>query len=496
MKDFILTLNMIKSIKILKSIFNHLRNKKKLILLNYNKYLQNKLGFTIDDYKQNSKRIKIGGLNGYGKECSLITYKLIFEGKYLKGKRNGKGIEYFENGRIKFQGEYFNGEKLNGIGYDENGKEVMRINNGIVKELYDNGLVKFEGKYLNGKKWTGIGYTYYGIKIYEIKNGKGYIREYNPDGTLLFKGNYLNGERNGEGKEYSQGKLLFEGNYINGIRNGEGREYYDNLRIKFEGEYVNDKRWNGIVYYFNGNKKCEIKEGKEEEEIENINNTFYNVAKSTLGIILERLKEKQITYKREVRMGQESKIKNFINEEENKKEFNKNAIKFEGEYINGKLNGKGKEYFFEELIFEGEYIDGKKNGFGKDYYNNGRIKFEGEYQDGIKNGKGKEYDYFGRLIFEGKYVNNKRMNGIIYKYNNNYFSKYIYLIPAKYFSQYENKVPIDKIKKYHNKYHIKSSILKCLNSKRKEKNEKLKFDKKKNKWNRNKKCRWSINIWR
>ena len=256
MKDFILTLNMIKSIKILKSIFNHLRNKKKLILLNYNKYLQNKLGFTIDDYKQNSKRIKIGGLYGYGKECSLITYKLIFEGKYLKGKRNGKGIEYFENGRIKFEGEYFNGEKLNGIGYDENGKEVMRINNGIVKELYDNGLVKFEGKFLNGKKWTGIGYTYYGIKLYEIKNGKGYIREYNSDGTLLFKGNYFNGERNGEGKEYSHGKLLFEGNYLNGLRNGEGKEYYDNSRIQFEGEYLNGERRNGREYdYFFYNYK-------------------------------------------------------------------------------------------------------------------------------------------------------------------------------------------------------------------------------------------------
>ena len=309
MKNVSQPLNIIKSKKILKCIFNYLNIKKKLILMNYNKVLQNKFGLTIDDYKKNAKRIKVGGFNGYGKEYLSGSNKLIFEGKYLKGKRNGKGIEYFENGEKKFEGEYLNGEIFNGIEYDKKGNEIVRFNNGIGRELYNNGLCKFEGKYLNGKKWNGKGYTYYGIKLYEIKNGKGYIREYNSDGTLLFKGNYLNGERNGEGKEYSQGKLLFEGNYINGIRNGEGREYYDNLRIKFEGEYVNDKRWNGIVYYFNGNKKCEIKEGKEEEEIENINNTFYNVAKSTLGIILERLKEKQITYKREVRIGQESKLK-------------------------------------------------------------------------------------------------------------------------------------------------------------------------------------------
>ena len=495
MKDAIFSLNVIKSIKILKCIFNHLRNNKKLILLNYNKSLQNKLGFTIDDYKQNAKRIKIGGLNGYGKEFSL-TYKLIFEGNYLNGKRNGKGIEYFENERIKFEGEYLNGEIFNGIRYDEKGNEVLRINNGIVKELYDNGLVKFEGKYLNGKKWNGVGYTYLGIKIYEINNGCGYIREYNPDGTLLFKGNYLNGERNGDGKEYLYGKLLFEGNYKNGVRNGEGKEYYDNLRIQFEGEYLDGKRWNGIVYYYNGNKKYEIKEGKEEEEeITNINNTFYNVGKSTIEILLERLKERQIIFKKKVRKERKS-VKNFLNGNAKKEKFNK-IVKFEGKYINGKLNGKGKQYFWDELIFEGEYMDGKKNGFGTEYYNNGKIKFEGEYQDGKINGKGKEYDYFGRLIFEGEYVNNKRIKDIIYKYNNNNkITNNVCLIPKRFFSQYENKVPIDKIKKYHNKYHIKSSILKSLNSKRNKKKEKLKFDKKNNKWKRSKKCRWSINIWR
>ena len=38
-------------------------------------------------------------------------------------------------------------------------------------------------------------------------------------------------------------------------------------------------------------------------------------------------------------------------------EYN-NIIKFEGEYLNGKRNGKGKEYRFGDLVFEGEYLDG------------------------------------------------------------------------------------------------------------------------------------------
>ena len=34
--------------------------------------------------------------------------------------------------------------------------------------------------------------------------------------------------------------------------------------------------------------------------------------------------------------------------------------------------------------------------------------YDGEYLNGLKNGKGKEYDYEGNLIFEGEYLNGKR----------------------------------------------------------------------------------------
>ena len=66
---------------------------------------------------------------------------------------------------------------------------------------------------------------------------------------------------------------------------------------------------------------------------------------------------------------------------------------FEGEYLNGKRNGKGKEYdsLNDKLIFEGEYSNGKRNGKGKEYNNNGELIFEGEYLNGeIWYGKGKK----------------------------------------------------------------------------------------------------------
>ena len=55
---------------------------------------------------------------------------------------------------------------------------------------------------------------------------------------------------------------------------------------------------------------------------------------------------------------------------------------YEGELLNGKINGKGKIYYNGELIFEGVFLDGKKwKGKGKEYQN-GEIIFEGEFLEG------------------------------------------------------------------------------------------------------------------
>ena len=37
------------------------------------------------------------------------------------------------------------------------------------------------------------------------------------------------------------------------------------------------------------------------------------------------------------------------------------------------------------LIFEGEYLNGERNGKGKEYYKNGKLKFDGEYLNGERN---------------------------------------------------------------------------------------------------------------
>ena len=90
---------------------------------------------------------------------------------------------------------------------------------------------------------------------------------------------------------------------------------------------------------------------------------------------------------------------------------------FNGNYIIYESNRIGKEYIGNDdtLIYEGEYLNGERNGKGKEYLN-GTLKFEGEYLNGERNGKGKEYDY-GQLIFDGEYLNGKKWNGKGKEYN-------------------------------------------------------------------------------
>ena len=86
----------IKSFLNVKNIFSHLTALKKLKLLIYNRYIQNRLGIDIELYKLYSGKYKIGKKDGLGKEFKLYTDILLYEGRYKNGKRNGKGKEYNE----------------------------------------------------------------------------------------------------------------------------------------------------------------------------------------------------------------------------------------------------------------------------------------------------------------------------------------------------------------------------------------------------------------
>ena len=108
------------------------------------------------------RRIFKGHRNGKGKEY-YYNGKLKFEGEYLNGKKNGEGKEYYDNGKLRFKGEYLNSYKLRG------------------KE-YVNEILFYEGEYLYNKKFDGIIKDENGI--IELKNGNGKVKEYYSNGEL------------------------------------------------------------------------------------------------------------------------------------------------------------------------------------------------------------------------------------------------------------------------------------------------------------------------
>ena len=178
-------------------------------------------------------------------------------------------------------------------------------------------------------------------------------------------------------------KFLFEGKFVNGEISGKGKISDEEKKIiLFEGDFFQGKIWNRKIFNLKVNIICELIKGK--------------------GLIKEYNKNNILKYEGE-----------FLNGELNGifKTFNyKGQPSFEGEYINGKRNGKGKEYFEGNLIFEGEYLYDHKIK-GKEYVN-GKIEFEGEYlYDKKWNGKG--YDEYGNILYE---LNNG--NGKVKEYLN------------------------------------------------------------------------------
>ena len=220
--------------------------------------------------------------------------------------------EYYDDGKLLFEGEYKCYKRYNGRIYDKNGKIIDEIKEfKSLKEKEDeNKKIKFEGEYLEGKYWKGKYKEYYDIDNHILK----------------FEGEYINGELNGIGKEYNEGgKLIYEGEYLNGKTIGQGKEYYDNGILKYEGEFISLCR----------------KQGKGK---------LYNIKDELIfeGEFYEN--KKWNGYGKE-----------YFNEDDENNENNL-ILKYEGEYHNGKKIGKGKEYnekgqIISEGIFEnGEFV--------------------------------------------------------------------------------------------------------------------------------------------
>jgi hypothetical protein len=101
----------IKSLFFMRIFFSYVDEKQKLKIIKYNKSLQSNVNISIINYKYFKGKYIIYESEEYGKEYYGYDDKLIFEGEYYNGERNGIGKEYDNNGEIIYEGEYLNGKR-------------------------------------------------------------------------------------------------------------------------------------------------------------------------------------------------------------------------------------------------------------------------------------------------------------------------------------------------------------------------------------------------
>ncbi len=147
------------------------------------------------------------------------------------GQKQGLYQSFFENGKLKEQATYSNGE-LNGerTFYFVNGNLLSKefhekgLFSGKYQKFHEDGQLSGEGLYENNemtgtwKRWYPDGHLMEEV-TFAANQENGPFREFHPNGKLKTEGQYLNGEyEHGELKKYDENGELYERMYCeNGI---------------------------------------------------------------------------------------------------------------------------------------------------------------------------------------------------------------------------------------------------------------------------------------
>ena len=105
-------LDNIKSSFITQMLFSYHTELHKLKLAKYSTKFKNKINLSLINYKIYSGRYILYETKFKGKEYNRYNNKLIYEGEYLNGERNGTGKEFFDNGYLKYKGQFLKGKKM------------------------------------------------------------------------------------------------------------------------------------------------------------------------------------------------------------------------------------------------------------------------------------------------------------------------------------------------------------------------------------------------
>lgn len=416
--------------------YNEFGDKAKII--NYKEEVKNGLTISYDDscYIIKEEPYVNGIIEGIVKNFYPTKDKILeSEIPFNENKENGTAYFYAKDGRVILIVDYNKGfisrkEEINR--YDKNNLKV-----GIWKTFYNNRRTKTEATYKNNLL---NGYLKYyspdgqldkaelyidGILQEEGENSINFeiIPTYSDNGKVIEETTYnALGQKDGVSRQFNDSGevvkssifnndfLIAEGGTIDkqGRKQGYWKEYYLNGKLKNEGEYLDNQKYNKWKYYYENGKAEQI--GKYNKNGKPINDwIWYYQNGDTLryeqyrmgfedGFLVEKTDSGTVITKGDYIDG--------YKEGEWYYEMNDHIEK--GKYVYGTKNGLWEHFHINgEKVFEGKFIEDRPEGRHRWWYPNGKIRMEGNFSYGEKDGIWKKYDELGNLLITIQYKDGK-----------------------------------------------------------------------------------------
>ena len=327
----------------------------------------------------------------HGKYIEYAGKVLITKGTYKDSLKDGKWVQYHNNGQIKSECSYKKGQAI--------GEQIFYSNNGNIQ--YKNNLIEVTA---NGKTTS-------------LKHGK--FVSYHSNGQIGSEGNYEMDKKSGLWREYTQkGDLYRETFYKDGKVHGINNSYTIDGKIEQKSEFYEDIEINGKKYHhvFHGVKENYKGNGKLDRK----EKYYYGKKEGTWESYHANGNVREIgTYKNNLQIG-----KALAYDEEGNKIFDVNyhIIKKDTLEISVKT---GIELRWDKniLVFETNYIDGKEDGTRKSYLKSGKIASIMNFRDDLIQGENIDYYENGNIKTAKNYysfyaVNNeKKYNTVGWSYN-------------------------------------------------------------------------------
>ena len=202
------------------------------------------------------------------------------------GDKQGKWVKYFDNGKVKYEGQFHLGKPVGKFTYyyKKGGTKAVSefSDNGSTADnitYHENGKKMAEGRFVNQKK-EGV-WKYYlnessnpEVSSETYKNGIlfGESITYYPDSgnptEIVF---YINGKKDGKLLKYfPDGTLMTESYYKDGLPDGTFVHYYMNGKVQIEGSYIDGVQTGEWKYYNEDGNEVDAEEFKKQDEVKNI----------------------------------------------------------------------------------------------------------------------------------------------------------------------------------------------------------------------------------